>query len=239
MKAPQTRQARGLFVTGTDTGVGKTLVASALLRLHAVHGLPAAGMKPVASGAFHDGARWRNEDADALHAASDVALPARLANPYLLKRATAPHIAAAEEGVVIDIDHLERCYREIAGIAPAVVVEGAGGFVVPLDAKHNSDELAARLGLPVVLVVGIRLGCINHALLTCQAIAARSLPLAGWVANCIDPHESYAQAMTDSLAQRIGAPLLGVLPWDPVLDAERASQLLDAAALGLPQRPPT
>ncbi|HEX7750338.1 MAG TPA: dethiobiotin synthase [Bordetella sp.] len=223
----------GLFVTGTDTGVGKTLVAAALIRLHAERGWRTAGMKPVASGAFHDGTIWRNEDADALRSAANVALPEPLLNPYLFKSATAPHIAAAQEGIAIDADHLERCYRDIGKLADVVVVEGAGGFIVPLDAAGNSDDFVARLGLPVVLVVGIRLGCINHALLTQQAILAKPLRLAGWVANRIDPDEPYAQAMIDSLRQRIHAPLLGQLPWSPVMDARQAARLLDPLALGL------
>jgi dethiobiotin synthetase len=225
----------GLFVTGTDTGVGKTLVASALIRLHAARGWRTAGMKPVASGAFHDGAAWRNEDADALHSAANVALPDRLLNPYLFKSATAPHVAAEEEGIAIDLDHLENCYRKIAKVAEVVVVEGAGGFIVPFNDAGNSDDFVARLGLPVVLVVGIRLGCINHALLTQQAILAKPLRLAGWVANRIDPHEPYAQAMIDSLRRRIHAPLLGELPWSPDMDAHRAARLLDPLPLGLAQ----
>lgn len=229
----KTARHSGLFVTGTDTGVGKTLVACALIRLHAARGLRAAGMKPVASGALHDGAAWRNEDADALRRAANVALPEHLLNPYLFKSATAPHLAAEEEGIAIDLDHLERCYRDIGRAAEVVVVEGAGGFIVPLDADSNSDDFVARLGLPVVLVVGIKLGCINHALLTQQAILAKPLRLAGWVANRIDPDEPYAQAMVDSLRPRIRAPLLGCLPWSPAMDADHAARLLDPAALGL------
>ncbi|WDZ94185.1 dethiobiotin synthase [Herbaspirillum sp. WKF16] len=225
--------ARGFFVTGTDTGVGKTLAAAALIRLFAGRGLRAAGMKPVASGAFHDGRRWRNEDADALVAAANVALPPALLNPYLFRSATAPHIAAAEEGVAIDIDYLRGCHRRIAEAAQVVVVEGAGGFMVPLDDCSNTDDLAAALGLPVIMVVGIRLGCISHALLTQQAIRARSLPLAGWVANRIDPAEPYALAMLESLSQRIGAPLLADLPWMAQPDAARAAALIDPAPLGL------
>ncbi|MCA1327048.1 dethiobiotin synthase [Herbaspirillum sp. alder98] len=229
----ETASARGLFVTGTDTGVGKTLVASALVSLFVQNGLRTAGMKPVASGAFHDGQRWCNEDAQALRAVANVDLPPALVNPYLFRRATAPHIAAAEEGVTIDIGHIAACYRAIAARSQMVVVEGAGGFMVPLDDASNSDSLAARLGLPMILVVGIRLGCINHALLTQQAIRARSLPLAGWVANRIDPHEPVAGAMIDSLRQRIDAPLLGVLPWAPGIDAAQAARLLDPRPLGL------
>lgn len=221
----------GYFVTGTDTGVGKTLVASALVHLHARRGLRTAGMKPVASGAFHDGQRWRNEDADALEAAANVSLPGELVNPYLFRSATAPHLAAAEEGRPIDIDHLESCYLRIAAAADVTIVEGAGGFMVPLDERHDTSDLAARLGLPVILVVGIRLGCISHALLTQQAVRARSLTLAGWVANRVDPDEAYAQAMVESLRQRIGAPMLADLPWLPQAGAELAAGLFDP---GLP-----
>lgn len=224
----------GYFVTGTDTGVGKSLVASALVHMHAAHGMRSAGMKPIASGAYFDGENWRNEDADSLNAVSNVALRPALSNPYLFRSATAPHVAAAEEGKHIDIDHLEACYREICTEAEVVVVEGAGGFLVPIDEHNNSDALAARLGLPVILVVGIRLGCINHALLTQLAIQSRSLPLAGWVANHIDTDEPYAQALVESLKQRIDAPLLGELPRMAKADAEHAAQLLDATVLGLP-----
>ncbi|KAF1046904.1 MAG: ATP-dependent dethiobiotin synthetase BioD 1 [Herbaspirillum frisingense] len=217
----------GLFVTGTDTGVGKTLVASALIRRFVQHGLRTAGMKPVASGAVRHGHQWRNEDVDALRAAANVEVPERLMNPFLLRRATAPHIAAHEEGVRIDVVHLKQCYRQIAGMADVVVVEGAGGFMVPLNEGCNSDDVAASLGLPMVLVVGIRLGCLNHALLTQVAIRAKGLSLLGWVANEIDPAEPYGAAMIASLAQRLEAPLLGRLPWSPAMSADQAARLLD------------
>lgn len=217
---------RSYFVTGTDTGVGKTLVASALIHLHAARGARAGGMKPVASGAFLQAGQWCNEDVLALQAAANVALPAALVNPYLFRRATAPHIAAAEEGRYIDLDHLAQCHAQLMQACDVLIVEGAGGFVVPLDERHNSDELVARLGLPVVLVVGIRLGCINHALLTCQAVLARGLPLVGWVANLIDAQEDQAEAMIESLAQRLPAPFLGRLPWSPGMSAAQAAALL-------------
>jgi len=214
---------RSCFVTGTDTGVGKTLVASALIHLHAASGLRAGGMKPVASGAFlHEGV-WCNEDVQALQAASNVALPVHLVNPFLLRQATTPHIAAAEEGVQISLEHLVQCHAQLQSACDVLVVEGAGGFMVPLNAEHNSGDLAVRLGLPVVLVVGIRLGCINHALLSAQAIRARGLCLAGWVANHIDAGEKQADAMVASLVQRLRAPLLGRLPWSPAMTAEQAA----------------
>ncbi|MGB9982330.1 dethiobiotin synthase [Herbaspirillum sp. AP02] len=217
---------RSYFVTGTDTGVGKTLVASALIHLHAARGARAGGMKPVASGAFLQDGQWCNEDVLALQAAANVVLPTTLVNPYLFQRATAPHIAAADEGRRIDLDHLAQCHAQLVRACDVLIVEGAGGFMVPLDECHNSDDLVARLGLPVVLVVGIRLGCINHALLTRQAVLARGLPLAGWVANLIDPHEAQAEAMIESLARRLQVPLLGRLPWSPGLTAAEAAALL-------------
>lgn len=221
----------GFFVTGTDTGVGKTLVSAALIRLFAQRGIKVAGMKPVASGAFQDGEDWRNEDVDQLRAQANVALPLAAINPYLMKEATAPHIAAQAEGIRIEPEYIERCYREIRRAADVVIVEGAGGFVVPLNDSVNSDALAARLGLPVILVVGIRLGCINHALLTQQAIAGRGLRLACWVANVIDPQEPQAGAMIASLQQRIDAPMLGSLPWRDGMNAAMAAELLTPANL--------
>ncbi|MBT0570534.1 dethiobiotin synthase [Curvibacter sp. CHRR-16] len=211
--------SRSLFVTGTDTGVGKTLVAAALIHQYAAAGLRVSGMKPVASGAFHDGQRWCNEDVQALMAAANTHPPQEWVNPYLLLRATAPHIAAAEQGVCIDLDHLAYCHTQLRGQCDMVVVEGAGGFMVPLDAHHNSDDLVLQLGLPVVLVVGVRLGCINHALLTQAAIAARGLQLLGWVANEIDPTEACRDAMIASLEARLHAPLLARLPWSTDINA--------------------
>lgn len=220
--------SHGLFVTGTDTGVGKTLVACALIHRYAATGLRVSGMKPVASGAFLEGGQWCNEDVQALQAAANTRLPAQWVNPYLLRRATAPHIAAAEQGVYLSIDHLAACYAQLRAQCDLVVVEGAGGFMVPLDAASNSDDLVARLQLPVVLVVGVRLGCINHALLTQQAIAARGLRLLGWVANQIDPAEPCSEAMIDSLTARLHAPLLARLPWQAGVQAATAAACFTA-----------
>ncbi|BEV15830.1 dethiobiotin synthase [Herbaspirillum sp. DW155] len=217
---------RSVFVTGTDTGVGKTRVACALIHLHAAQGLRVGGMKPVASGAFLQDGVWCNEDVQALQAAANVALPGPLVNPYLLRQATAPHIAAAAEGVTIALDHLVQCHAQLRWACDVLIVEGAGGFMVPLDADHNSDDLMVRLGLPVVLVVGIRLGCINHALLSERAIRARGLRLAGWVANHIDAAEDEAIAMVASLALRLQAPLLGRLPWAPGMTTAEAAACL-------------
>jgi dethiobiotin synthetase len=219
------------FVTGTDTEIGKTLVASALLHALAQQGMRAAGMKPVAAGAeWRDGA-WRNEDADRLAAAASVALPPELATPYLLREPAAPHIVAAEEGVSIDLAHIRACYDRVAGMADAVVVEGVGGFRVPLSRHADTADLAQQLGLPVILVVGLRLGCLNHALLTAEAIAARGLTLACWAANIVDIGMSHGIDNLEALAERLPAPMLGCVPRLPAPLASAAAAHLDFSSL--------
>jgi len=200
------------FVTGTDTEIGKTVVTSALLHALGAAGVRAAGMKPVAAGCeLRDGA-WRNEDVDAIAAAAPLKLPLSLTTPYLLQEPAAPHIVARHAGVAIDMEHIAACYRQVANEAEAVVVEGVGGFCVPLSDTTDTADLAQALGLPVILVVGLRLGCINHALLTAQAIAARGLTLAGWVANSVDVGMRFAGDNLEALERRLPAPLLGYLP---------------------------
>lgn len=219
------------FITGTDTAVGKTLISTALLHALSQRGVRSAGMKPVAAGATLRDGVWHNDDADNLAAAANIALPAALMTPYLLREAAAPHIAAALENVAIDIAHIRRCYLQIAAAADAVVVEGVGGFRVPLSRQFDSADLAQQLGLPVILVVGLRLGCLNHALLTADAIAARGLTLAGWVANGIDPAMPHAEANVNALADRLQAPLLGGVPWLAVPSAVAAAVYLDFSCL--------
>lgn len=212
---------RGLFVTGTDTGVGKTEVACAFVRAATRLGWRAVGMKPVAAGARRVRGRWANEDVDALAAASRVRVARRLRNPYCLAPAIAPHIAAREAGVALRIDVIMRAYRELARRAEVIVVEGAGGFRVPLDDDADMGDLAARMRLPVVLVVGMRLGCLSHALLTAEAIGHRDLRLAGWVANRIDPSMRRYRDNVASLRARLNAPLLAELPFLPSKRARR------------------
>jgi dethiobiotin synthetase len=222
----------GYFVTGTDTGVGKTLVSCALLHaLRARHGR-AVGMKPVAAGAdatTPDGALV-NEDVGALRAAGNVKVEAALDNPYVFAEPVSPHIAARLAGQRIELDVIAQRYQRLAALADAVVVEGAGGFCVPLNDRQTSADLAQLLGLPVVMVVGLRLGCLNHALLTQEAIASRGLRLAGWVANRIDPAMASAGDNLDTLRARLAAPLLADVPWmaDP-----RAQDI----SIHLPQEP--
>ena len=224
-----------LFVTGTDTEIGKTLVSAALLRGFARAGLRAAGMKPIAAGAFEVNGVWHNEDSDLLDAASSVLLPPMLRTPYLLKAPAAPHIVAALENVTLDIAHIVDCHAQALTLADIVVVEGVGGFRVPLTDTHDTADLALALNLPVVLVVGMRLGCISHALLTAEAIAARGLQLAGWVANRVDPDMSFADeniaAIRDRLKRQYDAPLLGIVPHLNPVSADAAADSLDTTQL--------
>ena len=208
----RTGTALSLFVTGTDTGVGKTLVSTALLHALARHHPHVVGMKPVAAGTELFNGIPANDDVLALRAASSCRVPPELDNPVLLPDPVSPHIAAARAGVRIDIAHLVACQRALALQADAVVVEGAGGFQVPLSATETGADLAQALGLPVVLVVGLRLGCLNHALLTADAIRARGLTLAGWVANHVDTAMLAQQDNIDFLQQRLQAPLLASIP---------------------------
>lgn len=218
---------RGLFVTGTDTGVGKTLLACALLRAFASGGRPVVGMKPVAAGS--ENGRWA--DVDALAAASTVdALPS-LVNPYAFEPAIAPHIAAELAGRKIEIDAIARAYAELARRAEVVVVEGVGGFVVPLTSRETTADLARRLALPIVLVVGMRLGCLNHALLTRRQIAASGLRCAGWVANCIVPDMPQLEANVRALEDRLECRLLGAVPFQRDPTPERVSRLLNVETL--------
>ena len=224
------------FVTGTDTGIGKTLVSAAMLHKLVASGVRACGMKPIAAGAeLRDGV-LHNDDADLLLAAGNVHLPANLTTPYMLRAAAAPHIAAALDGVVIESVPILAAYFEIAAASDAVVVEGVGGFRVPLSNDFDTADLAAQLNLPVLLVVGLRLGCISHSLLAVEAIIARDLVLAGWVANEIDPEMEYVDENIEALAQRIPAPLLGRVPYMEHPTPAKAAAFITLA--GLPGWPP-
>ena len=206
------RQTLSVFITGTDTGVGKTLVSAGLLHALAKRHGRGVGMKPVAAGTELINGEEANEDVVALRAAASCAVPPELDNPVLLPDPVSPHIAAARAGVQIDIAHLVACHRALTKLADAVVVEGAGGFLVPLSPSETGADLAQALGLPVVLVVGLRLGCLNHALLTAEAIRARGLALAGWVANHVDPGMLAQGDNIAFLQQALQAPLLATIP---------------------------
>ena len=204
-------KSRGIFITGTDTGVGKTVIAVAILRALVAEGVRAVGMKPVAAG-FAPGTTV-NADVAALMAAGNVDAPRDEVNPYSFGAAIAPHLAAARVGVAMEVDAIARAYRRLSARAEVVVVEGAGGALVPLGPRADMLDIATALGLPVVLVVGMRLGCLNHALLAALAVSARGLPLAGWVANRIDPSMEAASANVAALAERLPAPLVADVGW--------------------------
>lgn len=214
---------RGFFVTGTDTGVGKTRVAVALIHALRARGLRVAAMKPVSAGARPG---QPNEDVAALRAASNVKAGLSDLNPYAFGMPVAPHIAAAAAGAVIDIERIEQARARLAAVSDVMVVEGAGGWRVPLSPHSDLADLAARLGLPVLLVVGLRLGCLNHAILTADAIRARGVPWAGWVANVLDPSLPCLQENLDTLTARLPGPCLGVHPFLPDSGAAPSSSWL-------------
>jgi dethiobiotin synthetase len=201
---------RAWFVTGTETGVGKTLVSAALLTALARGGRRVLGMKPVASGCDVTAHGLRSTDAAALCAASNVAADYLDVNPYALAAPTAPHLAAAAEGRQIDIGVIHAHYARLTQCADDVVVEGVGGWLVPISHAQTMADVARALELPVILVVGVRLGCLNHALLTQRAISASGCRLVAWVANTLqgDPLDGYVEALTE----RLDAPCLGVVP---------------------------
>lgn len=219
------------FVTGTDTGVGKTVISAALVHALGQQGLLAAGMKPVAAGATEVNGLRENEDVTLLAQASAPGVPRALIAPCVLLEPAAPHVAAALEHTVIDPAQLLAAYAALAAQTEAVVVEGVGGFRVPLTPSFDTADLAARLGLDVILVVGLRLGCLNHALLTAEAIAARGLRLAGWVANEIDPAMPHQQGNLQALQERLVAPCLGVVPWMAQPSAAAAAAHLELSRL--------
>ncbi|NJN45761.1 MAG: dethiobiotin synthase [Candidatus Competibacteraceae bacterium] len=210
---PAVSELRGFFITGTDTEVGKTEVSCGLIAALKRRHYTILGMKPIASGCESTPVGLRNADALALQAVSSLALPYESINLYSFEPPIAPHIAAQDAGVTIDFAHIRAGAERLGRQADYVIVEGAGGWRVPLGQNGDMATLAKVLDLPVVLVVGIRLGCINHALLSTEAIFASGLPLAGWVANRIDPDSARFQENLDTLSDAITAPCLGVIPF--------------------------
>lgn len=217
------------LVTGTDTGVGKTLISCALLHAFAAQGRRVAGFKPVAAGCGADGC---NSDAKELQAASNVTLAYQKVNPYCLRAPIAPHLAAGEQGVRIEMECILASFREVATRCDVVIAEGAGGFRVPLNQREDGADLALVLGLPVIVVVGMRLGCLNHALLTVHAIRDCGLECAGWVANTVEPDMPRLGENIAALQERIPAPLLGVVPYMAPPDVRLAALRLDLGMLG-------
>ena len=206
---------KGLFVTGTDTGVGKTVVAASLVRGLVANGLRVAVMKPVASGSERIGTQLRNEDALTLMAASNVAAPYEEVNPYCFEPAISPHIAAKEAGIQVDLARIRRNRDVLASRADWIVVEGAGGWLAPIGPGMSIRDLALMLDFPVVLVVGVRLGCISHAQLTKLAIESQGACFAGWVASLIDPAMARPEENLETLTSLLGEAPLAIAPFLP------------------------
>ncbi|MGB8339126.1 MAG: dethiobiotin synthase [Burkholderiales bacterium] len=209
---------KAYFITGTDTGVGKTLVTCTLMRLARQRGDKVGAMKPIAAGASQTRNGWMNEDVALLRQNLSFKIANADLNPYLFRAPIAPHIAAADENATIDANKIVVSLKNIRARADWVFVEGAGGFKVPLSDNFDMSDLAAALNLPVILVVGMRLGCLNHALLTQDAIRARGLTMAAWVANTLDPAMPVFDENVAALQQRLRAPLLGIVPYLPQPD---------------------
>lgn len=223
--------SRGVFVTGTDTDAGKTWIAAGLLAGIGARGLRTGAIKPVASGAAATPAGLRSDDALRLQAAASVSLGYEEINPYVFAPPIAPHLAARQAGVAISIGALVQGYRAVAARCDWVVVEGVGGWMVPFDDEHGVADLAAALDLPVVMAVGLRLGCLNHALLTAAAIRQRGLALAGWAASHVGATMGHADENIATLRARLGAPLLGVVPHLPAFDPAAIARCLDVTPL--------
>ena len=222
--------ARSLFVTGTDTGVGKTVVACALARAFAAAGERVAVMKPIASGADHTPDGLRNADAQALLRAASVPLTYAQVNPYCFEPPISPHIAAEEAGIKIDIGMIEANFWALQAISDRVIIEGAGGWLAPISARESMGDLARALGVPALLVVALRLGCLNHAELSRRAIEAYGVPFAGWVANQAGPRMERERENLMTLARRLGGAPLAIVPFAPahadtLVLAEAAAQL--------------
>lgn len=221
----------GLYVTGTDTGIGKTVVSCALLHALRKQDLRAVGMKPVASGCERIAGQWRNDDALRLQAASNPVSDYVDINPYALPLPLAPELAARDAGIDVELPLITQAYARLAQQADAVVVEGVGGWAAPLAAELEQADVVRTLQLPVILVVGLRLGCLNHARLSARAIAADGCQLLGWIGNAIDPDMVAAADVQQLLQQRLQAPCFGRLHYCENPDAAEVSQSLDAAAI--------
>lgn len=219
------------FVTGTDTGIGKTLVTCSIIHLLSKKGFPVAGMKPIAAGATWRHNKWHNEDTDMIINTANISLQPDIVSPYLFKTAASPHIAASFENDIIQWSKIKKYYDQIKKRTDSVIVEGVGGFMVPLSNHYTVADLAVQFALPIVLVVGLRLGCINHALLTAESILSRNLHLAGWVANQTSPELSYCDENIASLEQLIPAPRLATIPYIKNISIEKAATYFDFSKL--------
>lgn len=203
----------GYFITGTDTGIGKTWASLALMRFFQAHGLTVVGMKPIAAGCFLEGGQWRNEDALLLQACSSLPVEYEKLNIYPLTLPASPHIAAQAQGITVQLSNIVEQMQVLQNLADVVIVEGAGGLEVPINPRQRIADLAAALGLPVILVVGLKLGCLNHALLTQDAMQRRGLRCIGWIANRLQPDFLCWQENLATLRSELNFPLLGIIPF--------------------------
>jgi len=220
--------AQGYFVTGTDTGIGKTYISLALMQYFKQQGKQVLGMKPIASGCERIEGELRNEDALLLQAAASTAIGYDSINPYAFELAVSPHIAAERAGKVINIEVIIEQYRALASLADTLIVEGVGGWLVPLNKEQTVADLAVQLNLPVIVVVGMRLGCINQARLTFEAIKQSGVVCEGWVANCIEQDMSELESNIDTIRQSTEMPLLATFSY---AGAESFSGFNDAGSL--------
>ncbi len=224
--------AKGMFITGTDTGIGKTWVSCLLIQMLVAQGKKVIGMKPVASGASMLNGQLKNEDALVLMEASNVDVPYELINPYCFAPAIAPHIAADQAGVAIDISKIGDVYTQLSSMADVIIVEGVGGWSVPINNNNDVSDLALQLALPVLLVVGMRLGCINHALLTAQSIQSKGCNLIGWIANNIDPDQVNAKENIEAVKSRLELPLLAKISYSLTSQNTEISDVFSIKTLG-------
>lgn len=214
-----TLATQAYFVTGTDTGVGKTWVSLHLLEYFKAQGKRVVAMKPIASGAVLVDGKLRNQDALDLIEHTNVEVPYELVNPYCFAAALAPHIASNMDNTIIDIEHIFKCYQQLTKLADVIIVEGVGGWAVPINAKQELSDVVKRLDIPVLCVVGLRLGCINHAILTAQAIELAQCQLSGWIANTIDKDMIALDDVLATLRNKLNAPLLSCLSFSSLLNS--------------------
>jgi len=220
----------GFFITGTDTGVGKTLVSAALMHYFKKQGKSVAAMKPVASGAIWKNSQLVNDDALLLQQSASEKLQYESVNPYVFEEPVSPHIAAKNDGKIICFDKILKNLNQLQQSFDIVIVEGVGGWLVPLGPKIDISDLAKTLKLPVIVVVAIRLGCINHARLTFAAINKAGVTVAGWVANCVDPGMAAQQENIQTIKELIAAPLLSIFPYFPEPDLDELAGLFPEAS---------
>ena len=222
---------KAYFITGTDTNIGKTYIATAFIEYFVSLGRKTVGMKPISAGCETLAGQLANEDALQLLAASNLNAAYCIVNPYAYAPAIAPHIAAHLAGETISIANIQAAFAQLTMLAEVIIVEGAGGFLVPINASETIADLSLALNIPIILVVGMRLGCINHALLTVQAIENKGLKIAGWIANEIGCSMPYLQENIASLVTRINAPYLGFVAWQNADSMDKIYNQLDLEAL--------